>query len=50
MQKKSKDTSSRVNTPRVSTQQKKMRRQQLLISIVGIIVILAMVRAPVANY
>jgi predicted nucleic acid-binding Zn ribbon protein len=50
MQKKSQSTKSRANTPRVSAQQKKARRQQLLISIIGIVVILAMVLALVATY
>ena len=43
MQKKSQSKSSRSNTSRVSPRQKQVRRQQVVLAAIGIIVILAMV-------
>ena len=39
-----------VNKARVSTQQKKIRRQQVFMAVIGIVVILAMVMALMMNY
>ena len=43
MQKKSQSTSRRANTSRVSPRQKQVRRQQVFLAVIGIVVILAMV-------
>jgi predicted nucleic acid-binding Zn ribbon protein len=45
MASKSSKENSRENKPRVNSQQKKLRRQQILMSIVGIILVLTMVLA-----
>jgi predicted nucleic acid-binding Zn ribbon protein len=50
MSNKNQTKSSRAQTPRVSTQQKKVRRQQVFLAVIGIVVILAMVLALVVNY
>jgi predicted nucleic acid-binding Zn ribbon protein len=50
MANKNQTKSSRAQTPRVSTQQKKVRRQQVFLAVIGIVVILAMVLALVVNY
>ena len=39
-----------VNKARVSTQQKKIRRQQVFMAVIGIVVILAMVLALTMKY
>jgi hypothetical protein len=47
---KKQSNQSRANKPRVSAQQKKFRRQQVFMAVVGIVLILAMVMALVINY
>ena len=36
--------------PRISSQQKKLRRQQIFMSVVGIVIVISMVLALVMNY
>ncbi len=50
MQKKSQSTSSKAKTSRVSAEQKRTRRQQVFLAIVGIVVILAMILSLAVQY
>ena len=50
MQKNVKSQNSRESKPRISSQQRKLRRQQIFMSVVGVVLILAMVLALVMNY
>ena len=50
MQNNVKSKNSREDRPRISSQQRKLRRQQIFMSVVGIILILTMVLALVMNY
>jgi hypothetical protein len=50
MPNKPESKTNRAKTPRVSTHQKKIRRQQVFLAVIGIVVILAMVLALVVNY
>jgi hypothetical protein len=49
MQKNSRSTSNQAKATRASAQQRKLRRQQLFLGVVGIVVILAMVLALVVK-
>ena len=50
MQKKPQSTSSKAKTTRVSAEQKKVRRQQVFLAVVGIVVILAMILSLAVKY
>ncbi|KAF0111336.1 MAG: Uncharacterized protein FD147_943 [Chloroflexi bacterium] len=50
MAKNAQKKNGRENKPRVSAQQKKLRRQQVFMAVVGSVIILAMVLALVMNY
>jgi hypothetical protein len=49
MQKKSQSTSNRAKTSRVSSRQRQIRWQQIILAIIGIVVILAMVLSLAMN-
>jgi hypothetical protein len=50
MSKKVQKKNDRENKPRVNFHQKKLRRQQIFMAVVGIVLVLAMVLALVMNY
>jgi len=50
MQNTKKSTSSKAKTTRVSVEQRKTRRQQVLLAVVGIVVILAMILSLAVKY
>lgn len=50
MAKTSKSKQGSENKPRMSSTQKKLRRQQIFMAIVGIILVISMVLALVMNY
>jgi len=50
MASKNNKVQSRETKPRINSQQKKLRRQQIFMSVVGIILVITMVLALVMNY